>query len=167
MSEGLFFYSAIPNITLRIGSLAITFKNGRYPARRDAFVTDPAIIEAIKTHDSYGKTVESNEDREKRLTPDPKVEKDLVEKAIAKLASIPGVVPSELTPSPPPSDPQEKSPEPESVPSAQAPSLTEVSRMKKDDLFEVAEKLGIKVTEDDTVAILKRRVKSWVKQNTA
>jgi hypothetical protein len=166
MSEGTFFHSAIPNITLYIGSYIIGFKNGRYPPRRDTFVTDQSIVDAIKSHDSYGKTVESEEDRQKRLTPDPKVVEDLQAQALERLKDIPGVVPSELMQSSPPEDPPTpKSQEQESEQLEQAPSLTEISRMNKPNLLEWVEIMNIEVTQGDTVAILRRKVKSWIKQN--
>jgi hypothetical protein len=166
MSEGIFFHSAIPNITLYVHGYVIKFKDGRYPPHRKAFCTDEGEIAAIKNHDSYGKTIESNVDREERLTPDPKVVEDLQAKALERLKDIPGVVPSELMESSPHEDPPPKSQKQESEPQQQAPSLTEVSRMNKSSLTGLADSMGIEVTSSDTVVILRRKVRSWIKQNT-
>jgi hypothetical protein len=166
MSEGTFFHCSTPNLKLYIGSYIIDFKNGRYPGRKGTFVADEGIIAAIKSHADYGKTIESEEDRQKRLTPDPKAIAELQAKALERLKDIPGVVPSELTQSLPPEEPQQTSQEPESDSPAPAPSLTVVSRWKKAELLDFCEPRNIEVTEVDTVAILRRKVKSWIKQNT-
>jgi hypothetical protein len=39
--------------------------------------------------------------------------------------------------------------------------------MRVDDLRETAENLGVEVTDSDTSVILKRRVRSWIKQNAS
>ena len=166
MSEGLCFYSTHQNITLYLPGHVIRFKNGRFPAEVKKFATE-AEAEAIRAHASYGGSVESNEDREKRLAPDPKAEAALVEAALKRLASIPGVVPSEPNPSSPQSDVPQRSQKQDMEEPAQAPSLTAVSRMKKADLLKTAKELGVEVTEGETVGILKRRIRSWIKQHTA
>jgi hypothetical protein len=165
MSEGTFFHCSTPNLTVYIGSYIIKFHNGLYP-KKGVPTTDEAIINAIKSHPDYGRTIESEEDRQKRLTPDPKVIEDLQAKALERLKDIPGVVPSELIQSSPPEELQEASQEPSSAPPVPAPSLTEASRWKKSVLLEFCELYNIEVTQGDTVAILRRKVKSWIKQNT-
>ena len=173
MSEGQVFLSVIPNITMHLpGVKPVEFKNGRFPKRKDEVCTDPQIIAALKGCPEYKRTIISEEDKIIRDTPDPKVAEDLLEKALERLKEIPGVTPSELIPSPSQKGDSVKSPEPASVPLEHAtsstdlsiPSLTIIQRMRKDDLFTAADDLGIDVHESDTVAILRRKVKSFIKQ---
>ena len=178
MSEGQVFFSVVPNITMHLpGVNPVEFKNGRFPKRKDTVCTDPQVIAAIKGCPEYMKTIISEEDRIIRDTPDPKVTEDLISLAMERLSEIPGVTPSELIPSNPQEEVQAKSPVPtserleqdtsltvlNSVPSP-VPSLTIIQRMRKDDLFTAADDLGIDVHESDTVAILRRKVKSFIKQ---
>ena len=175
MSEGQVFFSLIPNITMHLpGVKPVRFKNGRFPGRVRDKCTDPQIIAALKACPEYGPQIISEKDKIIRDTPDPKVEKDLIKKALKSLSEIPGVVPSELIPSSPPQEESEESPEQNSeqlvqapsltVPDFVPPSLTEVTRMNKDDLFTAAEMLGVEVLEGDTAAMLKRRVRSEIKR---
>ena len=113
-----------------------------------------------------------------RDTPSPKAEKDLIARAMKSLTEIPGLIPSELTQSQSPKEDLAKSQartseqsEPDTslmdlddVPVVEVPSLTRVTRMNKDTLLEVADLLDIDVHEGDTVAILKRKVRSYIKQ---
>lgn len=166
MSEGTFFHCSTPNLTLYIGSYIIKFHDGLYP-KKGVPTTDQGLIEAIKSHPDYGKTIESDEDRQKRLTPDPKVAEDLQERALEALKNIPGVVPSELTPSKPLEDPQtQEDQKQESASPVPVPSLTVASRWKKSDLLEFCDWYDIEVTDGDTAAILRKKVRSWIKQNT-
>ena len=173
MTEGQVFFSIVPNITMHLpGVRPVAFKNGRFPKRKGDVCTDRSIIEALKGCPEYMKTIISEEDKIIRDTPDPKVTEDLISLAMERLSEIPGVTPSELIPSNPQEEVQAKSQAPTSVPLEHAtsstdlriPSLTIVQRMKKDDLFTVADDLGIDVHEGDTVAILRRKVKSFIKQ---
>lgn len=166
MSEGTFFHSAQPNITLYLPGYTVRFKNGRYPANKSQLCTDPNEIAAIKAHDMYGGVIESDDDRQARLAPDPKVEEDLLEKALNRLSSIPGVVASELTQPQSPEDPVTESQKPEPDQPAPVPSLTAISRMNKKALKKLAAQLNVEVTDRDTVAILRRKVKSEVKKIT-
>jgi len=167
MSEGQIFRSVVPGLTLYLpGVKPVKFKNGRYPMRKDKTCTDPQVIAAIKAHGSYGGMVLSEEDKIIRDTPSPKVVEDLMDRALEALKEIPGVTPSALIPSQPLKEELIKSPEPELAQQAQAPSLTDVSRMRKDDLMNVADELGIDVHDGDTVAILKRRVRNFIKKTT-
>jgi len=175
MSEGQVFFSTTPNITLHLpGVKPVTFKNGRYPQRLKDVCTDAQVNAAIKASPEYNRTIISEEDKIIRDTPDPKVEADLVERAMKVLGDLEGVKPSALTPSlppapplPPPSQPPvEKSQEQELEQSEPIPTLTVVSRMKKIPLVAFAEKYDVDWQESDTVAILRRRVKSWIKLNT-
>jgi hypothetical protein len=175
MSEGQVFLSNAPNITLRIAGNAFEFKNGKYPAR--GVETDDSKIAMLKQHPEYGRTFISEEDKDARKAKEvekansPKAQAGLVEKAMKALEGIPGVRPSDLTaslPQPANPAPAEKSPEPESEPSEQAatPSLTRIARMKKVPLLELGARLGVEdLHETDTVPILRRKVKSWIKQN--
>ena len=100
----------------------------------------------------------------------PKAEAELVERAMKALGNVEGVRPSALIPSllqsPPPPPQEEKSQEQESEQLARPPSLTAVSRMNKGVLLRVGLDFGIEdLHETDTVPILKRKVKSWIKQN--
>lgn len=166
MSEGQIFHCSTPNLKVYIGSYIIQFKNGRYPTGKKVAETDEAIIDAIKSHPEYGRTIHSEEDRQKALTPDPKAVAELQSKALERLKDIPGVVPSELTPSNPPDESPEPSLEQESDSPEPAPSLTEASRWKKATLLKYCDDNHVEVTESDTVAILRKKVKSWIKQNT-
>ena len=177
MSEGQVFLSnSTPNLTVRIHGKAFEFKNGRYPDRGEE--TDPGRIATLKQHCDYGKAFISKEDQEARQAKEaeirnsPKAEAEMVARAMKALEGIPGVRPSELTVSPP----QEvKLPESETPVKSQGqsleqselvPSLTAVSRMKKIPLLELASKIGMEgLQETDTVLILRRKVKSWIKQN--
>jgi hypothetical protein len=164
MSEGTFFHCSTPNLTLYIGSYIIKFYDGLYP-KKGVPTTDEGIISAIKGHDLYGKTIESEEDRQKRLTPDPKVIEDLQAKALERLQNIPGVVPSGLTPSKPLEEPQDPSPEPKSDLQVPELSLTEVSRANRSKLLGWCDTMEIEVTESDTVGILRRKVRAWIREN--
>jgi hypothetical protein len=166
MSEGQIFHCSTPNLKIYIGSYIIKFKDGRYPPKKDRVETDESIIEAIKSHPDYGRTIESEEDRQKRLTPDPKAIAKLQELALEKLKSIPGVVPSDLMQSQPQGEQAELSQKPSSDQPAPAPSLTVVSHWNKALLREFCDSHNIEMTESDTAAILRKRVKSWIKQNT-
>ena len=179
MSEGQVFFSVVPNITMHLpGVNPVEFKNGRFPKRKDTVCTDPQVIAAIKGCPEYMKTIISEEDRIIRDTPDPKVTEDLISLAMERLSEIPGVTPSELIPSNPQEEVQAKSPVPslgqlaldtsltdlrDSI-AVEVPSLTRVSRMKKDDLMAVSDSLDLDLNEGETVAILRRQVRSYIKQ---
>lgn len=181
MAEGQVFFSNLPNMTYRIHGTAFEFKNHRYPATRGE-ETDPAKISMLKGHCEYGKTFISEEDRiarEKMAAENrnsPKAEAAMLEMAMVALEGIPGVTPSALTPSQPqevkPQESETSNEEPtkslgqESEQSEPVPSLTRVSRMKKAQLQELATKLGVEdLQEGDTLPILRRKVKSFIKQN--
>lgn len=181
MSEGQVFFSNTPNITYRIHGTAFAFKNGRYPAHGEEY--DAEKIAMLKQHGEYGKTFISEEDRKARAVAaaenrnSPKAEAAMVEMAMAALQGIPGVIPSDLTTyRPQEAKPQDsvtsskevtRSPEPESEQSEPAPSLTKISRMKKKQLLELGARLGVEdLNETDTVSILRKRVKSFVRLNT-
>ena len=179
MSEGQVFFSVIPNITMHLpGVNPVEFKNGRFPKRKDSVCTDPQVIAALKGCPEYMKTIISEEDRIIRDAPDPKVTEDLLTKALERLTEIPGITPSELMPYQSLKEVLEESPEQPSeplvldtslmdrsnVPTVFVPTLTQITRMNKDVLIETAEALDIDVHEGDTVAILKRKVKGYVRQ---
>ena len=165
MSEGQVFFSLVPNITMHLpGVRPVTFKNGRFPGRKNEVCTDPQIIAALKGCQEYPRTIISEEDKIARDAPDPKVTKDLVEKALKVLKEIPGVTPSEPIQLKPQDESLKESQEQSTEPSAQGPSLTEITRMKKDDLMDVSESLGLSLNESDTVAILRRRLRSAIRQ---
>ena len=166
MSEGIFFHcKSAPNITLYLPGVIARFKNGRYPASKEQFCSVQEI-EAVKSHDMYSKgVIETNEDREKRLTIDPKVERELLKMAMKQLATMPDVVASEPIPSLPPAEDSISEQKQESEQSERMPSLTEANRLKKKQLIELCERLDIEVTEWDTSAILKRKVRAGIKQN--
>lgn len=164
MSEGTFFHCSTPNLTVYIGSYIIKFHDGLYP-KKGVPTTDQEIISAIKSHPDYGRTIESEEDRQKRLTPDPKVAEELQAQALERLKSIPGVVPSELIPSKPPEEPPQPSPKQELDLQVPELSLTEVSRAKRSKLLEWCDVMQIEVTGSDTVGILRRKVRTWIREN--
>jgi len=185
MSEGQRFLSVVPNLTLRLpGIKPVEFKDGKFPDR-DKECFDQQVIGQIKASPEYGKVFISVEDKIERDKPTPaqiKSKEDMVEKAIAQVANMPGMVAAVVKPPAPqavvgtvgsrtlesPVVEEEPEPEPEPEPEAKPlvlPTLTAVTRMKKDDLLDLAEKFHVDVPEGDTVAILKRKVKSWIKQN--
>jgi len=182
MSEGQVFLSrGAPNLTLRIHGKAFEFRNGRHPVKANATVTDEGDIAKLKSHPDYGKAFITEEDEAERKRKvaeasamSPKEEAALVASAMKALEHIPGVTPSALTVSPhqevkPPESGTltvRKSQEQSSEQSEPVPSLTAVSRMKKKPLLALGVRLGVEdLNEQDTVPILRRKVKSFIKQN--
>lgn len=159
MSEGKIYYSnGANNLTLYIGSLEIKFHEGRYP-KNGKPETRPEYIAAIENSPEYGSVIESQEDRDVRMAPDPKAEAALIEKALEVVAKMPGVIPARM----PRSEEPPKNPEPQSEQLVRVPSLTEVSKMNKTELKLFCEAADIEVTDSDTLAILKKKVRAWIK----
>ena len=184
MSEGQRFISVQPNMTFYLpGCAPLRFKNFFFPQRKTDLCYDDQVIEQAKRHPDYGKLFITEEDKIKRDTPEPMTEKqeeDMTAAAVRALQSIPGVQANDAAPpakkkagavvgsfstssSRPVVDNEAEEPEP---PGPAIPTLTSVQRMKKDDLFEVADNFDISLEENDTAAIIRRKVKSWIKRNT-
>lgn len=162
MSDGTCYFSVTPNITLYTG-LTIRFKNGRYPKHDGEFCTPEEIAE-IEAHPMYGRGIESNKDREAQNVVTQENEERLVELALEKLSEIPGVVPSDIAALEP--VPTELDPVPVEQPDPPAPelTLTDVNRMNREKLIKYCHDKYIDVTPDDTVAIMKRKVRAFIRQ---
>lgn len=161
MSEGTFFKSTYSNITLYIPGCTIKFKNGRFPADPGKLCTNDEEIEAIKGHPLYGKAITCPMEDAQNAS-DPKAERALLEKAMAKLAQIPGVIPSELK-AQSPADQPSQSQAPSLEWSGTLPTLTEVNKMRKTELAEKAKEFGLDVTPGETAGILRRKVRAFLK----
>lgn len=162
MSEGTYFESYQKNLALYMSGITIKFKDGRYPAGPMALCTNDAEIAAIKGHPLYGKVITCPMEDKVRNVTDPKAEGALLEIAMRKLAEMPGVVPSELK-AQHQDDQQNKSQAPSSEWSGTPPTLTEVNKMNKAELYEKAIEFGIDVTPNETKGILKRKVRAFLK----
>jgi len=157
------YYSYQPGLGLAIGGTVIRFK-GHW------LTLDDVQLEAeLRSHPNYGNLFLSEEDKREREKPDPKVEEDLLAKAMETLKSIPGVAPAQILESEPSQEPSLEQSEPKAnmfTAEAKLPSLTEVTRMKKDELIGLAEIMGVDFDENDTAAIIRRKVRSEIKQRT-
>ena len=159
------FVCVMPNLNVRLaGAPVVRFKNGSFET------DDEKIVAALKRSPDYGKLFESEEDKRKRSEPDPKAVADLLSRAMKVVQEMPGAIASKVQASEESQvSPQDESSEadlkesqkPESAQLPPPPSLTEITRMKKQDLLEVCDLYGVKdVLDEDTVAILKRKLRS-------
>jgi len=188
MSEGQRFLSVHSGLTVYLaGCKPLRFLKGEFPYRGN-LCTDQQVIETAKRHPDYGKLFITEEDKLIRDAPKPLSQEQtdsLKRAAIKAMGKIPGITAAPLPPAQPVNDggaipgsfgtstfkepapvpEHDVKPEPE-PPGPALPTLTSVQRMKKDDLFEVADNFNISLEENDTAAIIRRKVKSWIKRNT-
>lgn len=154
------FYCGVPNLGLALEGGVVRFKGNWLET------DDDTLCERIKQHKHFGRMIFTEEEREEQLNPklDPKAQEEMVKRAQDLIRNMSGVT---LTPSLPQEKPEEvlsESPKPQSESSEPLPSLTAIARMRRDDLVDACERHGVKVDSADTVGIMKRRLRSFVKQ---